>query len=42
MPLNATGKLIANAQMRFIDSAGNDVRDGETGEITLRGPHIMM
>ncbi|KAJ5776050.1 uncharacterized protein N7511_001061 [Penicillium nucicola] len=42
MPLNATGKLIANAQVRFIDSAGSDVGQGEEGEITLRGPHIMM
>ncbi|KAJ5780588.1 hypothetical protein N7457_005748 [Penicillium paradoxum] len=42
MPLNATGKLIANAEIKFIDAAGNDVAQGETGEITLRGPHIMM
>ncbi|KAJ5455159.1 hypothetical protein N7475_010280 [Penicillium sp. IBT 31633x] len=42
MPLNATGKLIANAQIKFVDAAGNDVGEGETGEITLRGPHIMM
>ncbi|KAJ5372479.1 hypothetical protein N7517_004485 [Penicillium concentricum] len=42
MPLNATGKLIANAEMRFIDSTGDDVGDGAPGEITLRGPHIMM
>ncbi|OQE37370.1 hypothetical protein PENCOP_c010G04942 [Penicillium coprophilum] len=42
MPLNATGKLIANAEMRFIDSTGNDVSGGAPGEIILRGPHIMM
>ncbi|KAJ5816507.1 hypothetical protein N7447_008740 [Penicillium robsamsonii] len=42
MPLNATGKLIANAEVRFIDSTGADVGDGAPGEITLRGPHIMM
>ncbi|CAI7654814.1 unnamed protein product [Penicillium crustosum] len=42
MPLNATGKLITNAEIRFIDSTGNDVDNGAPGEITLRGPHIMM
>ncbi|KAJ5688450.1 hypothetical protein N7536_011069 [Penicillium majusculum] len=42
MPLNATGKLITNAEIRFIDSTGNDVSNGAPGEITLRGPHIMM
>ena len=42
MPLNATGKLIANAELRFVDSRGNDVGEHEAGEIVLRGPHIMM
>jgi 4-coumarate--CoA ligase len=42
MPLNATGKLIANADIKFVDPTGNDVAVGESGEITLRGPYIMM
>lgn len=42
MPLNATGRLIANMEMRFLDPNGDDVgRNGE-GEITLRGPNVMM
>ncbi|KAF5710207.1 lipase esterase [Fusarium mundagurra] len=42
MASNATGKAISNLEMRFLDESGNDVKAGEPGEITLRGPNIMM
>lgn len=40
--INATGKIIANAEMRFLDQNGQDVGARGPGEIALRGPHIMM
>ncbi|KAG4291457.1 AMP-binding enzyme [Fusarium proliferatum] len=42
MPSNASGKAVANLEMRFLDDSGNDVGPDEPGEITLRGPNIMM
>ncbi|KAF9782546.1 hypothetical protein IL306_011709 [Fusarium sp. DS 682] len=42
MASNATGKVVANLEMRFLDESGNDVGPEEPGEITLRGPNIMM
>ena len=42
MEINATGKVIANLEMRFLDSHGEDVGPRGPGEITIRGPNIMM
>ncbi|KAF4949035.1 hypothetical protein FGADI_9320 [Fusarium gaditjirri] len=42
MPSNATGKAIANVDMRFLGDQGNDVGPNGPGEITLRGPNVMM
>lgn len=42
MAKNATGKTIANLEMRFLDSKGEDVGPKGPGEITIRGPNIMM
>lgn len=42
MALNATGKVITNVEMRFLDSNGQDVGPKGPGEITIRGPNIMM
>lgn len=42
MPPNAMGKFIANMDVRFLDTHGQDVGDKGPGEITIRGPNIMM
>ncbi|KAH7140039.1 hypothetical protein B0J13DRAFT_639310 [Dactylonectria estremocensis] len=42
MALNATGKIIANIELRFLDQFGQDVGPEGPGEITIRGPNIMM
>lgn len=42
MARNATGKAIANLEMRFLDPRGEDVGPNGPGEITIRGPNIMM
>ena len=38
--LGATGLPALNAQVRLVDPEGQDVADGEVGEIWLRGPNI--
>jgi acyl-CoA synthetase (AMP-forming)/AMP-acid ligase II len=35
------GKLFPNTEMRLVGADGNDVDDGETGEIWIRGPQVM-
>ena len=42
MARNATGKVIANLEMRFLNSKGEDVGSKGPGEIAIRGPNIMM
>ncbi|KAF5628932.1 4-coumarate ligase [Fusarium sp. NRRL 52700] len=42
MASDATGRAVANLEMRFLDESGNDVETGVPGEVTLRGPNIMM
>jgi len=33
-----TGKAVPGYELRIVDEAGNDVADGETGELVVRGP----
>jgi len=42
MPLGASGTLIANTEMRFLDLDGRDVGSSGPGEITVRGPNVLM
>jgi len=42
LPLSAAGTLIANTEMRFLDLNGADVGAKGPGEITVRGPNVMM
>ncbi|KAJ5502771.1 hypothetical protein N7463_005645 [Penicillium fimorum] len=41
-PLVATGTLLANMKVRFIDENGNDVSSPNAGEICVSSPTIMM
>ncbi|OWU84186.1 hypothetical protein ATO6_14130 [Oceanicola sp. 22II-s10i] len=38
---NVVGKLEAGVECRIVDEAGNDLPDGEDGEIWVRGPFMM-
>jgi acyl-CoA synthetase (AMP-forming)/AMP-acid ligase II len=40
-PPGAVGKLFPSTEMRLVGADGNDVGDGETGEIWIRGPQVM-
>ncbi|KAL5360466.1 hypothetical protein BJX96DRAFT_184555 [Aspergillus floccosus] len=42
LPLNGAGKLVANSELRFLDTDGKDVGARGPGEITCRGPNVMM
>ncbi|KAF2802373.1 acetyl-CoA synthetase-like protein [Mytilinidion resinicola] len=42
MALGASGKLIANTEMRFLDLDCKDVGASGPGEITVRGPNVFM
>jgi len=42
LSLTASGGLIANMEMRFLDDDGKDVGAKGPGEITCRGPNVMM
>lgn len=41
-PLVATGTLLANISIRFVDEALRDVLQGEPGEICVSAPTVMM
>jgi fatty-acyl-CoA synthase len=38
----SVGKPIFHSDMRLVDSAGNDVPQGETGELIIRGGHVCL
>lgn len=40
-PLVPIGRPRPNVSLRVIDDEGNDVADGETGELVVRGPHVV-
>ena len=40
--LGSVGKVIPSVTARIVDSAMNDVADGEVGEIVYRGPNLML
>ncbi|ONI67700.1 4-coumarate--CoA ligase family protein [Kribbella sp. ALI-6-A] len=40
-PAGAVGKLFPSTEMRLVGADGNDVGEGETGEIWIRGPQVM-
>jgi acyl-CoA synthetase (AMP-forming)/AMP-acid ligase II len=40
-PPGAVGKLFPSTEMRLVGADGNDVADGESGEIWIRGPQVM-
>ena len=42
LPLSAAGSLVANSELRFLDTDGKDVGARGPGEITCRGPNVMM
>jgi long-chain acyl-CoA synthetase len=35
------GKVVPHVEVRIVDDGGNDVPQGEPGEIITRGPHVM-
>ena len=35
------GKVVPHVEIRIVDDGGNDVPQGEPGEIITRGPHVM-
>ncbi len=37
----SAGKLAIHCEMRIVDEAGNDVDEGNIGEILIRGPNVM-
>ena len=37
----SVGRVIPNAEVKFVDDDGHDLQPGETGEILMRGPMIM-
>jgi acyl-CoA synthetase (AMP-forming)/AMP-acid ligase II len=38
---DSIGPALTGVELRFVDSAGRDVPDGEIGELWLRGPNVM-
>ncbi len=40
-PAGAVGKLFPSTEMRLVGADGEDVPEGETGEIWIRGPQVM-
>jgi long-chain acyl-CoA synthetase len=40
--IGSVGKVIEGCQVRIIDDAGNEVPTGEVGEITIKGPNVML
>ncbi|KAJ5698339.1 hypothetical protein N7462_000344 [Penicillium macrosclerotiorum] len=42
LPLSASGTVITNCEIRFVDSTGNDVGARGPGEILCRAPNAMM
>ncbi|HEY0617007.1 MAG TPA: AMP-binding protein [Kribbella sp.] len=40
-PPGAVGKLFPSTEMRLVGADGNDVADGDPGEIWIRGPQVM-
>ena len=38
--MGSVGKPIFHSEMRLVDSNGNDVPAGETGELLIKGPHV--
>src|SRR5439155_537134 len=36
----SVGKVMPNQRLRIVDDEGRDVRDGEEGEIIVRGPNV--
>ena len=36
----SVGKPIFHSEMRLVDTEGNDVKIGETGELLIKGPHV--
>ena len=42
LPITAAGTLIANIEMKFLDLDGSRETTTGPGEITVRGPNVMM
>ncbi len=40
--LDTEGRVMAGSELRFVDDDGNDVGEGEEGEICTRGPELFM
>ena len=38
--MGSVGKPIFHSQMRLVDTEGNDVAPGRTGELIIKGPHV--
>ena len=38
----SVGKPIFHSEMRLVDTDGNDVKVGQTGELLIKGPHVCM
>ncbi|GAA5850345.1 hypothetical protein JCM3766R1_004318 [Sporobolomyces carnicolor] len=42
VPTGSVGQLISGVEARLVDDQGKDVKEGESGELWLRGPNIML
>ncbi|MCK9543916.1 MAG: AMP-binding protein [Novosphingobium sp.] len=40
--LTTEGRLMPGAEIRFVDEDGNDVEEGQDGELALRGPELFI
>jgi fatty-acyl-CoA synthase len=41
-PLSSCGRAVDIAEVRLVDDELNEVPDGESGEIVVKGPHVML
>jgi long-chain acyl-CoA synthetase len=39
--MGSIGRAVRDVEVKIVDEAGEEVPDGETGEIITRGPHVM-
>ena len=40
--VGSTGKAFVHTDVRVVDPEGNEIGPGETGEVLVRGPHVML
>ncbi|GAA5939419.1 acyl--CoA ligase [Sporobolomyces koalae] len=42
VPTGSVGQLLSGVEARLVDASGRDVKEGEAGELWVRGPNIML